>query len=292
MLQGPSGVGKTALARALAEEYGAGLIKVVGYCGHAELTRKLTELKQAEFLFVDECHRLGPAEQELLMETIENRNVPGLAKAAGAQRVAIPTWTLVLATDQPGKLLDALYKRIVITVELDLYTTTELKEIVEVAAARIGLQLSPQAARVIAEASHGLPRRAEHHLMKLRLHFPAADRPLGRAEVSEYLRSFELDESGLGRLGRRYLVTLREMGSASLESLARILGTDTDYVKKQVECVLLRRGLIGIDSSGRKLTTKGREWVARDDPSTAPGTGEAVTYAFPIGGAASSSTTA
>ena len=51
-------------------------------------------------------------------------------------RVSLPPWTLVLATDQPDRLLNALLKRIHIQVALSLYPVNELREIVEALASQ------------------------------------------------------------------------------------------------------------------------------------------------------------
>src|SRR5262249_20812118 len=141
-----------------------------------KLAQKLAELRTGDFLLIDECHRLGPYEQELLCEAIDQKSIPDLGQAGDQQtpaegRVSLQPWTLVLATDQPWRLLDALLKRIVIQVFLGFYSPRELREIVAALAAREKLLLSPQATGLIAKMSRGLPRRAEHLLRELRLYF-------------------------------------------------------------------------------------------------------------------------
>jgi hypothetical protein len=54
-------------------------------------------------------------------------------------------WPLILVTDQPGRLLDALRKWVILTTNLSFYPVKELKEIVEALAIREDLLLSPQA---------------------------------------------------------------------------------------------------------------------------------------------------
>src|SRR5947209_8559551 len=64
--------------------------------------------------------------------------------------------TLIFATDRPGKLLNALVKRISIRVHFQPYPEGELKEIVERVADRRDLLFSPQAARRLARVCNGL----------------------------------------------------------------------------------------------------------------------------------------
>src|SRR5262249_33915633 len=75
LFTGTSGVGKTQLARALAAERGAKLVRVLGTVCQQELIRKLKRLRDGDFLFVDEAHNLKHPLQELLYEVIDRRKV-------------------------------------------------------------------------------------------------------------------------------------------------------------------------------------------------------------------------
>jgi Holliday junction DNA helicase RuvB len=268
MFLGASGVGKTLLARALAAEYGTGVVAAMGYDDRPQLAQKLASLRLNDFLLIDECHRLGPLEQELICEAIDAGSVPNLAPKPegggpdGAARVALQPWTLVLATDQPGRLVDALLKRVTVRVSLDFYPLAELKEVVAALAEKESLLLTPQAARLVAEVSGGLPRRARQLLLNLRLFYPDSEHyQIGQDKVRAFLEAQGIDESGLEPLERRYLLRLAEAGTASLETLALLLGTDAAYLKRQVEAQLVKRGLVQIRLAGRRLTPAGRQWA-------------------------------
>jgi Holliday junction DNA helicase RuvB len=272
LFHGRSGVGKSMLAQAVAAEMGTCVVPAMGYDDRHAVADKLATLRAHDLLFVDECHRLGHAEQELLCEAIDHDSIPasdpkGTDRPPGDDgRVTIPPWTLVLATDQPGRLLNALLKRIVIDIPLALYPVVELKEIVEVMAGKANVLLSPQAARLIAEVANGLPRQANQILKNLRLfHRDAETRQLGAPEVREYLDAAGYDPSGLNLQEVRYLEALDRQGVSSLTSLARALGSDANYVRDQVEPAILQRGLVRITPSGRRLTDAGSDWVRRHE---------------------------
>jgi Holliday junction resolvasome RuvABC ATP-dependent DNA helicase subunit len=269
---GPSGVGKTHLARALAAAYGTGVQEAMGCDSRQTLARKLGCLKAGEFLHVDECHRLGHLEQELLCFAVDQLKVPDLAAegdkdVAATARAPLPPWTLVLSTDQPGKLLNALHKRVVMQFPLGDYSTEEMKEVVEALAEIEKLLLTPQAARTIAAASMGLPRRAWQLLRQLRFYFPDSEtRKLVNLEIMGFLEAFGIDKTGLGPMEGRYLQELGRFHRASLDSMALLLGVDADFVKMRVEPQLVKQHLVTIFPSGRCLTEEGRKRL-RDLPT-------------------------
>lgn len=147
-----------------------------------------------------------------------------------------------------------------------LYRLDELKEIAEQIAKLRNLLISPQAARALAEVSHGLPRAVKHHVEGLLCFFPdSKTRQLGISDIKEYLNARGIDAQGLGPQHRQYLHYLCETGTASLQSLALCLRTDCDFVQRQLEPVLLDKRLISIGTAGRELSTKGRELVSQMD---------------------------
>src|SRR5437016_6268044 len=75
LFTGTSGVGKTQLARALASERGAKLVRIMGTVSLEELIAKLKRLCDGDFLFIDESHNLKPLLQELLFEVIDRHKV-------------------------------------------------------------------------------------------------------------------------------------------------------------------------------------------------------------------------
>jgi Holliday junction DNA helicase RuvB len=176
-----------------------------------------------------------------------------------------PAVTVVLATDKPGCLQDAMHKRIPTELHLDLYSDRELKEIVEAVAGREDLLLTPQAANKLARVCNGLPRRAEQFLRKLRHYHPDAEAgPMNLPLVDEFLHALGIDGWGFGDRERTYLRFLRRERSASVATLAAVLGVDPRYVERQVEPKLRRHGLVRIGASGRTLTRTGREWVMQN----------------------------
>lgn len=265
---GPSGVGKSLLVRELAAEYGTHVVKIIGAVSAKELMAALAKMKPGDFLLLDEAHALPQDVQEILYQLMDSLTVQVPGQPEPFQ---VPAVTVVLSTDKPGALQNALHKRIGTEVHLELYDDKSMKEIVEEVAERENLLLSPQAATRLAAVANGLPRRAEQQLNKLKFYYPDAEGgQISIGQVTEFMGDFGIDEWGFGDRERRYLKFLRREGAASVATLASVLGVDPAFVERQVEPKLRRHGLVRIGGGGRILTKDGREWTKQHLTNTKP----------------------
>ena len=177
--------------------------------------------------------------------------------------VTIPPFTLICATDQPGKLKNALRQRLVLRYTLGDYTDREMRVIVGNRAAELGVLLSPQAATRIAQAARGVPRRARHILHSLHTCLDDTTVVVSKVAANRHLASIGIDKDDLNGNDRAYLGVLgRRGGFVSLETLAMQLGLDDVTLKREVEIHLTKRELVSVDSRGRSLTDAGRKYVS------------------------------
>lgn len=266
-LAGPSGMGKTAIANCIAKEMGTTFLPF--FCSPQtkrwQMAKHLGQVKRLDVLFLDEVHQLHDSVQEVLFPAIDNRKVPVVNEDNRIQEnqwLEVPDFSVVVATDQPGALVNAFRQRLALRFVLQPYTTAEMRVIVANRAAEIGILLSPQAASRIAEAARGIPRRARHLLQSLHTVLEDAGVTVTKTMANAHLASIGIDRDDLTESDRLYLgVLARRAGHVSLHNLATSLGLDEMSVIRDIEPYLMQMELIAVESRGRSLTEAGRKYV-------------------------------
>jgi Holliday junction DNA helicase RuvB len=269
LLGGPSGMGKTHLARATAKEMGVSCLEIYASkdVRKAKVVEVLTSVKKADILFVDEVHALPVDCQELLYPALDKQKAPKLdpetKKVVEGEWVSIAEFTLIAASDQHGRVRNALMQRLVLRFTLAEYDLQEMKQIVLNYAAELKVLLTPQSAGVIAKACRSIPRRARHLLKSLYTCMKSPVTVVTATMARQHLRSLGIDADGLTPEDRTCLRVLAERGGpVSLKNLAKLCGLDVVAFERDVQPWLLQRGLIGLNSSGRFLTPTGQKLVA------------------------------
>jgi Holliday junction resolvasome RuvABC ATP-dependent DNA helicase subunit len=269
LLAAPAGLGKTSLATALARYAGTFAdgddptnlhVVQAGRGSIMQIHRVLRETKPADFVFIDEAHALAQQDAELLYVAIDSAETLGLTADGRLDRTAreaIAPATIVLATNQPGRVPKALASRAV-TLELDPYSQRELCAIAQRVAAHHGVDLTAQAARIVAERAGGSPRRVEQMLLLLDSVAPQGTR-LTQPQVEGLLaKTLGYDEHGLSPNQRRLLKVLATAGAMRAEQIVNHFGLDPAYVRSEIEGPLVVRGLMSVTGNHvRQLTATG-----------------------------------
>jgi hypothetical protein len=152
LISGQAGLGKTSIARLLARECGARLEEVLA--GNIrdpnQLISLLCRLQKGQFILIDEIHRLDDTCQESLYTALEDGVTDVVLREGGrtrSVRLRLEPFTLVGATTHLGKLSPPLRSRFRLLERLEPYGEEDLAGVVEKSAVRIGISVSPEAAR-------------------------------------------------------------------------------------------------------------------------------------------------
>ena len=171
LLCGPLGYGKSTLAHVMAKEMGVNIKITAGPVieRQGDLAAILTNLREGDVLFIDEVHRLGRAVEEVLYPAMEDfvlDLVVGKGSGARSIQLKLPRFTVIGAATRVAQVNDRLISQMLVY-DFTPYDVDDLARIIVFLAKQQGISIDTQAAKIVADGSHGSPGRAATLLTKV-----------------------------------------------------------------------------------------------------------------------------
>jgi Holliday junction DNA helicase RuvB len=263
LLYGSSGLGKTTLAHIIAKEMGVNIritsgpaIEKVG-----DLASILTNLRDNDVLFIDECHRMNKNIEEILYPAMEDfllDIIIGKGPSARTLRLELPRFTLIAATTRLGLLSSPLRSRFGATFHLNFYEQEDIEKIISRSAQILKTTIDSIAVQMVAQRSRYTPRVANSLLKRTRDYVQVrADGLINPGLAQEALKMLEIDEIGLEPADRYILETMVKKfngGPVGLQALAAATNEEQNTIEEIYEPYLLRLGFLTRTPKGRLVT--------------------------------------
>jgi Holliday junction DNA helicase RuvB len=267
LLVGPPGLGKTTVARIIAEEMATPFHEVLGQsiANIADLNAVLLSAADKSVVFVDEAHELDPTFQTALYLALDQRKVilQGARAGRGPQSIPVSDFSLLLATTDEFRLLAPMRDRCRLLLRFEFNSPEELTVLLRQHSQALKWRVEEAVFPLIAGRARGTPRLALRLLQSCRRVCRSEGRStITLADLERACQLEQVDALGLGPTEQQYLEAVAG-GASRLNVIASMLGLPARTVAQVVEPFLLRAGLLIKDDAGRRqLTVKGREHLS------------------------------
>lgn len=273
---GGAGLGKTSLARVIANEMNRNIKTILGSLVKEkhEIISLFLKLEKGDILFIDEIHSLKREFQEILYPAMEDFKID-LQDGDDNLSLDIEPFTLIGATTNLGYLTKPLRERFQHCYELTPYSNEDIKHIIKASAERIGSVIEDDAALSIAKRSRGTPRLANNFLLKVNdfvlvnakrnsTSNNIVEPIITRSITEKAFTMYKVDEFGMNDEERRVLNVMYEhykKRPVGIKSISLSTNIDQKDLENIIEPFLVQNNFIIRSARGRELTDKGINYI-------------------------------
>jgi Holliday junction DNA helicase RuvB len=273
---GPPGLGKTTLARIMANELGVNILTTSGPVleKKGDLAGVLTSRQEErDIIFIDEVHRLNSLVEESLYPAMEDFIFDitiGEGPSARSVRLPLKKFTLIGATTRTGMLTSPMLARFGYVARLGYYTPNELTIIALRSARILAVACEEKAAQELGKRARGTPRIVNRLLRRAR--DVAQVKGDGRITVDIVritLSMLGVDNEGLDEMDRKILTSMIDNysgGPVGLNTIAVVVGEESETIEEVYEPFLIQSGFLKRTPRGREVTTKTYQYFGKVPP--------------------------
>jgi Holliday junction DNA helicase RuvB len=273
---GPPGLGKTTLARIMANELGVNILTTSGPVleKKGDLAGVLTSRQEErDIIFIDEVHRLNSLVEESLYPAMEDFIFDitiGEGPSARSVRLPLKKFTLIGATTRTGMLTSPMLARFGYVARLGYYTPDELTIIALRSARILAVACEEKAAQELGKRARGTPRIVNRLLRRAR--DVAQVKGDGRITVDivrTTLSMLGVDNEGLDEMDRKILTSMIDNysgGPVGLNTIAVVVGEESETIEEVYEPFLIQSGFLKRTPRGREVTAKTYQYFGKTPP--------------------------
>lgn len=264
IVTGPSGSGKSTTAGIIANELGK---KFKAYSGPTisdvnDMSEIILGIDEGDVIFIDEVHRLSRKVQEMLYFAMEQFEADVIIDGT-PQRIQVPHFTLIAATNLYGGLEDAMLNRFPIQLKLAAYDDDTMAIIVKQICVNKNIKIDDESARMIGGCTRGVPRNANSYVRRVNdFALVVNDGVITPDVVREAFDFMDINEYGLNRDDMAYLKCLcAQTKAVGIDTLSVTLGVDKTTIETKIEPYMMQKGYVHKTPRGRIIDDSARQIV-------------------------------
>ncbi len=258
LVDGPAGLGKTSLANVIANTLGGRFkfIQATTIKEKRDMLANLMTIEEGDVFFIDEIHALSADVAETAYSALEDFRIDIITEERTIN-LPIPQFTLVGATTDYGKLTPSMRQRFTHRFTLQRYSVEELTTIIEYSVAKLGCTIEPQASRLLATRTKGVPRIANNLVKKVSLLSEYNDSHISLDTVETLFRLDKIHKLGLDVNDVAYLKALSQGEVLGIKTLSSKANIDEKTIEDSIEPYLIENSLVDKTPRGRRLSSAG-----------------------------------